>query len=136
MEILEEGNANWHPYKRYNWDAWMDGKVRVATKGEDFVCETDSFQLQLQMQGRKRGVKVKTRKVRDNSVQFQFLVEERLEQSNNADEPVPLDDLNKFDVGRSDLEGDVSRFPEPKTKKDYPPIETVPMPGTHKLSDD
>jgi hypothetical protein len=51
----------------YPWDEWFDGSVWELTSGEDFKGQPVTFRASAVAQASRRGGKVRTRKIRDDS---------------------------------------------------------------------
>jgi hypothetical protein len=58
----------------YPWGEWTDGKLRRATKGEDFDCTVDGFRCSVYAHARNHGYIAQVCRVRDdeNSVEFRL----------------------------------------------------------------
>jgi len=62
--------------RRYPWSEWTDGSVWEIRRGEDYDAPTENMRVNLHMKADARTIKVRTRKVRDDSGEglvFQFL---------------------------------------------------------------
>lgn len=74
VDLVEEGGAGRPP--TYDWDQWTNGKTWKVKKDEDFTCTVVSFITLLHYQARKREMKVTTRRVEGEQLEFQFYTPE------------------------------------------------------------
>lgn len=63
-------------YSRYPWDDWLDGRIRVFVRGEDFQCEAMSFVNAARYAARRRGFPVRA-SMQGETVTLQALLELR-----------------------------------------------------------
>jgi hypothetical protein len=76
-EILDEfdftkrGTGRGRPEK-YPWDNWTNGEIWKIVAGTDFSCKAENIQGALFNAARKRGMRVKTKKLDEKTVVFQF----------------------------------------------------------------
>lgn len=47
-------------YQRYDWNGYLDGKWRIFTQGEDFVCGLPSFRVAAHKAATVRGMIART----------------------------------------------------------------------------
>jgi hypothetical protein len=57
--------------KRYPWDEWMDGQVRILVQGEDFDSSTIQMQNVFASAARRRGLQGATVTVSDTEIAVQ-----------------------------------------------------------------
>ena len=93
---------------RYDWSHWTDGSAWEIRQGEDYEIPTENMRVNLFMKAKQRGVKVRTRIVRDENgegLRFQFY-----EPSGDASEPEELATVQQQadTAERSDPSEDVS----------------------------
>lgn len=62
----------------YPWDEWLDGSVWLLKQGEDFQTSVNAFRATAHVAGKRRGVKVATRK-RDEGLYIQAFESDGLE---------------------------------------------------------
>src|SRR5271167_1017294 len=65
-----------HASRRYPWAEWTDGGIWEIRRGEDYDAPTENMRVNLHMKADALTIKVRTRKVRDESGEglvFQFL---------------------------------------------------------------
>jgi hypothetical protein len=76
MSRVIEALSPWEPggycKRRYNWEAWTDGRVHVCTRGEDFSVRPLKFVAAAHSHAKRKGFRVFTR-VRGDDVEVQFL---------------------------------------------------------------
>lgn len=61
--------------RRYPWHEWADGSAWEIRRGEDYDAKTENMRVNLHMKADSLGIKVRTKKVRDESGEglvFQF----------------------------------------------------------------
>lgn len=63
-------------FRRYPWDDWLDGRIRVFVRGFDFPCEPLSFVNAARSWSRKRGFTVRA-SMHGELVTLQALLEPR-----------------------------------------------------------
>lgn len=57
---------------KYNWDAWIDGKLHVAERGEDFDIPAIEFMNRLHNYARRKELFVSSEVLGDGNVEFCF----------------------------------------------------------------
>lgn len=70
-----EFNAQSTSRPKYPWGEWSDGSVWKVRAGTDFTCRPLSFTTTLHWHAKKHGMHVRTQRVNDNEVVFQFYQE-------------------------------------------------------------
>jgi hypothetical protein len=61
--------------RRYPWDEWTDGSAWEIRRGGDYDVDTENMRVNLHLKAEARGMKVRTKKVRDENGEglvFQF----------------------------------------------------------------
>jgi hypothetical protein len=79
---------------RYDWSSWTDGSAWEIRQGEDYEIPTENMRVNLFMKAKQRGVKVRTRIVRDENgegLRFQFY--EPSVDANESDELAAVEHL-------------------------------------------
>src|SRR4051812_8376254 len=62
--------------RRYPWSDWTDGGAWEIRRGDDYDVETENMRVNLHVRADSLGIKVRTKKVRDNQGEglvFQFV---------------------------------------------------------------
>lgn len=54
----------------YPWDEWLDGSIWKLKAGEDFKAKMHTFRSNAGTQARKRGGKLRSRKVEENGDEY------------------------------------------------------------------
>lgn len=72
MKALKKFDFKPQTESAYDWDKMFDGGIYVATKGEDFECELNTFKTMLRDRAKKRYKTVKVH-TDENSVTFQAI---------------------------------------------------------------
>jgi hypothetical protein len=46
---------------KYPWDEWLDGRIWVLRRGEDFACDVETIRSGAKKRLRKKGMTIRTR---------------------------------------------------------------------------
>ena len=58
---------------KYDWDTLFDGKIYKLIKGDDFVCDLESFRVQAYGAARNRGLTFRSTKLSETELAVQAL---------------------------------------------------------------
>lgn len=64
-QILNDWPGSDTGVRSYPWDEWMDGKVRLLLKGEDYTCTTQAMRSQVGMKAKALGITYRTKSATD-----------------------------------------------------------------------
>lgn len=74
-QIVEDSVAWLPPSSRtsslYPWDEWFDGKTRILTRGDDFICTLTTIRAGIHTAAFRRGKSIRTRQISDTQIQVQ-----------------------------------------------------------------
>ena len=71
---IEEHSFNFKkagPNFKYDWDLWLDGNIWELKRPDDFQGSSQNFRAAAQSHSRRRGFKVRTNVVNDDTVVIQ-----------------------------------------------------------------